>query len=149
MTFGEYLREKREGRGYTQNKLALASGLNSATISRLEAGKVVPETATLVKLAKALRLPAEDLARAAGLAMPEESPKKKGAKIVCQSKEKPFIMRKIAEGNPSPAIFMCPYFLFRPLNAALLRPFLCQILCQAQRRFSATLSRLSSSRVGW
>lgn len=96
MTFGEYLREKREGRGYTQNKLALASGLNSATISRLEAGKVVPETATLVKLAKALRLPAEDLARAAGLAMPEESPKKKGVQIP--------VLGEIAAGIPLDAI---------------------------------------------
>lgn len=96
MTFGEYLREKREGRGYTQNKLALASGLNSATISRLEAGKVVPETATLVKLAKALRLPAEGLAQAAGLAMPEESPKKKGVQIP--------VLGEIAAGIPLDAI---------------------------------------------
>lgn len=123
MAFGEYIKGKREERGYTQRKLALAAGLGNSTISRIEGEGRIPDIATLTKLAKALRLPMEDLARAAGLAMPEESPKKKGAKIVCQSKEKPFIMRKIAgEGFPS-AFFMCPYFLFRPLNAALCARF--------------------------
>jgi transcriptional regulator with XRE-family HTH domain len=36
--FGEYLKELREKRGYTVNKLALKSGVSAAHISRLENG---------------------------------------------------------------------------------------------------------------
>ena len=96
MAFGEYIKGKREERGYTQRKLALAAGLGNSTISRIEGEGRIPDIATLTKLAKALRLPMEDLAQAAGLAMPEESPKKKGVQIP--------VLGEIAAGIPLDAI---------------------------------------------
>ena len=96
MAFGEYIKGKREERGYTQRKLALAAGLGNSTISRIEGEGRIPDIATLTKLAKALRLPMEDLAQAAGFAMPEESPKKKGVQIP--------VLGEIAAGIPLDAI---------------------------------------------
>lgn len=68
---------------------------------------------------------------------------KRLVQIVRKVKRKSLYNAKNRREKGSPAIFMCPYFLFCPLNAALLRQFLCQSLCQAQRRFPAILSRLS------
>ena len=48
------LREWRERRGYSLRELGERSGVNFATLSRIEAGKLSPTVGVLVKLAKAL-----------------------------------------------------------------------------------------------
>ncbi|GAB6085327.1 LexA family protein [Alkaliphilus crotonatoxidans] len=56
-TVGEYIQLIRKERGYSQRKLALASGLSNTTISRLENDLIEnPEVETLKKVEAALRL---------------------------------------------------------------------------------------------
>jgi DNA-binding XRE family transcriptional regulator len=47
----------------TQKGLAAAAGLSPATINAIETGKVVPHLGTILKLARALGVPAEELMR--------------------------------------------------------------------------------------
>jgi ribosome-binding protein aMBF1 (putative translation factor) len=60
-SFGEYLRELRESRGYTQKELALELGLGQAYLSKLEHGSKYPTPEVLEKLATSLGIPEERL----------------------------------------------------------------------------------------
>lgn len=56
MKTNEVLIAERNSRKITQRALALKSGVSNATISRIESGEVVPDVATLEKIATALNL---------------------------------------------------------------------------------------------
>jgi transcriptional regulator with XRE-family HTH domain len=58
--------ELRRARNLRQYQLAEATGLSSATISRLEAGTSRGSTDSLVKLARFYGVPLEDLIEASG-----------------------------------------------------------------------------------
>lgn len=65
--FGEQLRILRENRKMSVNQLAMYSGVSAAGISRIENGKRgVPKPLTIKKLARALKVPYEDLMLLAG-----------------------------------------------------------------------------------
>jgi len=55
------LREIRQARGLTQQKLSEISGVAREIINRAENGKITPETGTLIRLAKALDCKLDDL----------------------------------------------------------------------------------------
>ncbi len=65
----EVLKSLRQGRGWTLDRLASASGISRATLSRLENGQVSPTIAALGALAEAFGLSAARL-----LAMAEDEP---------------------------------------------------------------------------
>jgi transcriptional regulator with XRE-family HTH domain len=54
MTFGDRLRELREGKGLSRQALATASGVTFATIHGYEIGRRAPSFSNVVKLAAAL-----------------------------------------------------------------------------------------------
>ena len=56
------LRTLRRRRGWTQDQLAEASGVGSATIARIEGGGAVPRVSTMTRIAQALgvRIPDVD-----------------------------------------------------------------------------------------
>ena len=62
MPFSDKLKSARLRAELTLPELAAASGTSQATISRLEAGLFEPQYGTLLKLARALRLPLDELA---------------------------------------------------------------------------------------
>lgn len=67
MTFGEYLRNLREKKGYSIRQLALYSGISNSYLSQVEQGKRgIPKPEYLQKLAKALEIEYDDLLAAAG-----------------------------------------------------------------------------------
>ncbi|MCS6306001.1 MAG: helix-turn-helix transcriptional regulator [Nitrospira sp.] len=57
------LRQLREERGLTQNKLSKRSGVSHGYLARLEIGMHDPSLRTLAKLAKALKVTVADLIR--------------------------------------------------------------------------------------
>jgi repressor LexA len=66
-TFGDYLRQKREQKGYSVNQLALYSEVSSAQISRIENGvRNTPKPETIFKLAHALHVDPTEMMAAAG-----------------------------------------------------------------------------------
>lgn len=56
MTFGQYLAQLREEKNMSQRKLAETAGLINSTVSRIEAGSVRPDPATIEKIAQALQV---------------------------------------------------------------------------------------------
>lgn len=50
MTFGEYVKGKREELSFSQRKLAELTGIAHSTISRIEGDKTIPDMQTIVKL---------------------------------------------------------------------------------------------------
>ncbi len=65
--FGSYMADLRIKSGYeNQRKLALASGVSTTTICRVESGNQMPKPQTLKKLAPFLNAPFEELMREAG-----------------------------------------------------------------------------------
>jgi transcriptional regulator with XRE-family HTH domain len=76
MTLGQKIKELREARDWTQEKLAERSGLGGGHISRLEAdGYKNPSANTLLKIARALRTNPSALFRAAGYTTTEKKDK--------------------------------------------------------------------------
>ncbi|OAQ21012.1 LexA family protein [Thermosulfurimonas dismutans] len=67
MSFGEWVRRKREEAGLSINQLAKRSGLSEKYIRLLERGERKPKVETLKKLALGLGVPFEEVAEAAGL----------------------------------------------------------------------------------
>ncbi len=68
MSLGDYMREKRKEKDWSQRDLANASGVSNAEISRLEAGKrKEPSIAVLEKIAKALNTPISEVLEHADL----------------------------------------------------------------------------------
>lgn len=59
--FGKQLQRLRTNRGLTQEQLAVKAGLVRVYVTRLEQGEQDPTLSTLVRLAKALRVPVMSL----------------------------------------------------------------------------------------
>lgn len=59
--FGKRVRELREKRGLSQEKLAQAAGLTTSFVSTVEGGKKTPSLTTVLKLARGLKVDAADL----------------------------------------------------------------------------------------
>jgi transcriptional regulator with XRE-family HTH domain len=59
--FGERIRELREKRGLTQEKLAQASDLTTSFVSNIERGAKSPSLNSLLKLARGLKIDAAEL----------------------------------------------------------------------------------------
>jgi transcriptional regulator with XRE-family HTH domain len=59
--FGLGVRECREARGWSQERLAEHAGLNRSYIGEIERGAVTASLATVAKLARAFGLPASSL----------------------------------------------------------------------------------------
>ena len=59
--FGKRVRELREKRGLSQEKLAQASDLTTGFVSTIESGKKTPSLTTCLKLAYGLRVDAGEL----------------------------------------------------------------------------------------
>ncbi len=55
------IRAERRRRGWNQTKLAYISGVNIADISKIETGRIVPYPGHRKRLAKALRIPPDEL----------------------------------------------------------------------------------------
>lgn len=65
--FGGYLKQVREKKGYSINKLNQRSGVSAAHISRIESGKrSTPSPETIEKLSKALGTNYEEMMKVAG-----------------------------------------------------------------------------------
>jgi transcriptional regulator with XRE-family HTH domain len=58
---GKRIQALRAERGITQERLARRAGLSRAYLARLEIGRHNPPILTLVKIAKALKVPVRDL----------------------------------------------------------------------------------------
>lgn len=68
MSLGDFIREKRKQKNWSQRDLAAAAGISNAEISRIEAGKrKEPSTSVLKEIAKALDTPFEELLLEAGV----------------------------------------------------------------------------------
>lgn len=61
MSFGSYLKQKREAAGWTTNEIAERMGITQSYVSQLETGFRFPSQKTLTKLAKAYELPEEEV----------------------------------------------------------------------------------------
>lgn len=59
--FGNFLKNKRESKGWTQTDLASMIGNNSQNISRLERGEITPTIFWLEKLANSFECKASEL----------------------------------------------------------------------------------------
>lgn len=66
MDIGQFIKTRRLELKFSQRQVALNSELSNATISRIEGGGVIPDAATLTKLAKALKLSPSLLFRICG-----------------------------------------------------------------------------------
>lgn len=62
-TFGATLRKAREDAQLTQEGLGLKANFHPTEVNRLERGRRNPGLLTIIKLAKALNIPASDLLR--------------------------------------------------------------------------------------
>lgn len=61
VTFGKVLRRLRTEAGYTQEQFGFEADLRRSYVSILELGQQQPSLTTILKVAKALRFPAQDL----------------------------------------------------------------------------------------
>lgn len=59
--FGRRVRELREARSLSQEKLAQASGLTTTFVSTIERGRKTPSLTSVLKLARGLKVDAADL----------------------------------------------------------------------------------------
>src|SRR5947209_583539 len=60
-TLSNSVRDRREGRGWSQGELARRAGLSRAGVSAVETGRLVPSAAAALALAAALGVRVEDL----------------------------------------------------------------------------------------
>lgn len=68
MSLGEYIKEKRIEKSWSQRDLANASGISNAEISRIESGKrKEPSSSVLKDIATALNVPVEEILHEAGI----------------------------------------------------------------------------------
>jgi len=72
--FGAKLKRRRRAEGWTQEELGARAGTDQGTISAIEVGRSRPTMDTVRGLAKAFRLPVEELAVEAGYLDPETDP---------------------------------------------------------------------------
>ena len=61
IAFGKRIRELRTGKGWTQEVLAEAAEMNALQIGHIERGANDPKLSTILKLARAFRMRAEEL----------------------------------------------------------------------------------------
>jgi transcriptional regulator with XRE-family HTH domain len=66
LKIGEYIKKIREDKNLSLNQLALYSGVSAAHLSRIERGLREPSPEILRKIATALKVPYEELMKAAG-----------------------------------------------------------------------------------
>ncbi|GAA1779175.1 MULTISPECIES: helix-turn-helix transcriptional regulator [Actinomycetes] len=59
--FGDRIRDARREADLTQDQLAELAGIHRTTLQDTEAGKTDPKFSLILRLARALRLPARDL----------------------------------------------------------------------------------------
>lgn len=59
--FGQHLKELRESRKWSQEKMAHAAGVTTSFVSTLERGRKVPSLTTILKLARGLKVDAAEL----------------------------------------------------------------------------------------
>ena len=71
ITFGDWLQSELNNRGWDQAELVRRSGISSAQISRLVTGGRDPGKDAIAGIARALRLPPEDVLRHAGILPPK------------------------------------------------------------------------------
>jgi transcriptional regulator with XRE-family HTH domain len=67
MNFGEYLKKKREEKGFSQSELSELADLDRTYISMLEREIKTPTIKTLVKIGKALQIKPSDMLKEIGL----------------------------------------------------------------------------------
>jgi transcriptional regulator with XRE-family HTH domain len=60
-TAGEFIREKRTAKAWTQETLSSEAGINNRFLQKIEAGDRMPSIVTVFKLVKALHLSPEKL----------------------------------------------------------------------------------------
>ena len=70
LRFSEWLQVELDRRGWSQSDCARSANLNRAVINKLLNGKSRPQPSTLVAIARAFKIPAETIYRAAGLLPP-------------------------------------------------------------------------------
>ena len=58
--FGAYIRAKRKGRDWNQDKLANKAGFSTATMGRIERNETEPKIGTVMKIYAALGIPFPD-----------------------------------------------------------------------------------------
>jgi transcriptional regulator with XRE-family HTH domain len=68
MKFGDYLRQKREARGWTQPDAANKAGIEQSYLSKLETGKSYPSEDVYARLVAAYEIDADELVRQVGSA---------------------------------------------------------------------------------
>src|SRR5699024_11960916 len=74
--FGEYLKAKRDEKGYTINQLSLYSGISAAQLSRIENRKRgIPKAENIQKLADELSIPYDEIMRVDGYYKPKNTKK--------------------------------------------------------------------------
>jgi transcriptional regulator with XRE-family HTH domain len=72
-TFGDVLERLRRRRGLSQSSVARLVPIDRSALSRWEAGRRLPDLASLARLATAMRLSADELARLVKAADQEET----------------------------------------------------------------------------
>lgn len=61
MTLADFVRQKRGEKRLTQEALAVAAGVTTETVNRIENGRHMPRAGTLADLASALGVPTSEL----------------------------------------------------------------------------------------
>jgi transcriptional regulator with XRE-family HTH domain len=69
MVIADKLKDARHTRKWTRELLAAYSGVSTSTIGRIERGQLIPRAGTVIALAHALGIPAEELAAEAGITL--------------------------------------------------------------------------------
>lgn len=73
IAFGDWLQRELSNRGWDQAELSRRSGISSAQISRIVTGGRRPGKDSIDGIARALRLPPEDVMRQAGILPPKNA----------------------------------------------------------------------------
>lgn len=73
LAFGDWLQGELNNRGWDQAELARRSGISTAQISRIVTGGRQPGRSSIDGIARALRLPPEDVLRQAGILPPKNA----------------------------------------------------------------------------
>jgi transcriptional regulator with XRE-family HTH domain len=79
MGLPERIRTAREAKDWTRERLAVYASVSASTIGRIERGQLRPRAGTIIALARALGLSAEELAAEVGLVIHPMDPNDKWA----------------------------------------------------------------------